>query len=93
MKNRIIAIILIVLAITLAVVSYLLLPATVATQISITGEAANKFPKLIAILIPTAFSLGGGIGCLVSKDDIRKPVVISLIGIGIFIIMLVTNLK
>ncbi len=92
MKNRIISIILIIVSIALAIVSYLLLPETVATQLSITGQAANKFPKLIAILIPTAFSLGGGIGCLISKDDIRKPFVISIIGIGIFAIMLFMNL-
>lgn len=92
MKNRIISIILIIVAIVLTVVSYLLLPTTVATQISFTGEAANKFPKILAILIPAGFSLGGGIGCLVSKDDIRKPFVISIIGIGIFAIMLYMNL-
>lgn len=91
MNKRIAAIILMAATVVLAVVSYLLLPETVVTQIS-AGGSPTTMPKIVALLIPSILGIGGGAFCLLQKDESKKPLMISAVGAAVFVIMLVMNL-
>ena len=93
MNTRAIAIILLVLTCILCAVSFVLLPDTVVTQKSFSGSASSTMPKLLAIGIPALFGAGGSAYSLFSKDTSNKPLIISAVGIGVFIIMLAANLQ
>ncbi|MDD4396998.1 MAG: hypothetical protein PHT39_05430, partial [Sphaerochaetaceae bacterium] len=77
--------------VVLAVVSYLLLPETVVTQIS-SGGSSTTMPKIMALLIPSIIGIGGSAFCLLQKGDSKKPLVISAVGVCVFAIMLFVNL-
>lgn len=95
MKRKIIPVILIVLTIGLAVLSYITLPETVITQFSIgTSENNTTMPKFFALLIPSALGIGGAVSAFFSKDDEkanRKGLLISVVGIAVFIVMMIVN--
>ncbi len=92
MKNRTIAIALLILSCIMCAVSFILLPDTVVTQVSLSSSDAATLPKLFAIAIPTLFSAGGSLYSIFSKDTSNKPLIISAVGIAVFIIMLAVNL-
>ena len=92
MKKRPLAIIMLIATIIFSAVSFAVLPDTVITQISLSGQNATTMPKLIAIAIPALFGAGGSAYSLFSKDTSKKPLIISAVGIAVFIIMLVVNL-
>lgn len=79
-------------AAVLAIVSFVLLPDTVITQLSFGGSAATTMPKLVAIGLPTLFSVGGAAAYLAGQNDNKKSLLVSGVGILIFVIMLIVNL-
>lgn len=91
-KIKILAIALLVVSVALGVASYLLLPDTVTTQLSIGGSSATTMPKILAVLLPTALGAGGAIAHLAQKEPTKKPLLVSAVGILVFVIMLAVNL-
>lgn len=77
-----------VTAIILGVISWFVLPETVAVQIGLDGKVSNTMPKLFAIAIPAVMSVVGGIIGIRSNDSNRNKGT-ALLCIGI-VIMLVT---
>lgn len=96
MKSKavtILSIVLIIVSAILTVISYIYLPSTVITQLTIGSSSPSTNPKLVAIALPALLSLGGGCISLFSKNEGKnKPIFISIIGVIIFIIMLAVNL-
>lgn len=96
MKTKnIVAVILLIASAVLAVVSWLVLPQTVVTQISIGGSGTSSMPKIVAIAFPFTLSAGAAGGALLAKENDEaknKSLIVSAVGIVIFIIMLAVNL-
>lgn len=93
-KKRIISCVLIVASAALAVAALIILPDSVITQISLTGSGATTMPKAIAVLIPAALGIGGGLAALASQNSsssLDKSMFVSLVGILIFVIMFIAN--
>lgn len=93
MKKNIPGILLMIITIILSIVSWLLLPDTVAVQIGIDGQVSNTMPKLFAIAIPSIVSIGGIAVSLNKKESRTKGYVLSLVGIGIMVFSLFINLQ
>lgn len=91
-KNIIISMILILITIALTIVSVIVLPDTVITQISITGNDPTIMNKYVAIAIPLLLGLGGGLCQLLNKGTSVTPIIVSIAGIIVYIVMLVVNL-
>ncbi len=94
-KMKIAAVALIIASIVLSIVSYLLLPQTVVTQLSFDGNATTM-PKLLAIAIPALLGIGCSIAFLVTKNEGKsknKLLIVSGAGILVFAIMLAVNLS
>ena len=96
MKTKnIVAVILLIASAVLAVVSWLVLPQTVVTQISIGGSGTSSMPKIVAIAFPFTLSAGAAGGALLAKENDEaqnKSLIVSAVGLVIFIIMLAVNL-
>lgn len=93
MKKNILSLLLAVAAIGLAIASYYLLPDSVIIQFSV-GGGNTMAPKLVAILIPLALSLGGAVASFLSVGGNKpneKCIAISAVGLVVFIIMLAVN--
>ncbi|MDO5559793.1 MAG: hypothetical protein Q4F95_09380 [Oscillospiraceae bacterium] len=89
--QKIIATGLLITTILLLIVSCLILPDTVITQFSIGKSSPTTMPKWIAVLIPTVFGAGSSVYALLNKKEDRKSLIISAVGIAIFIIMMIVN--
>lgn len=92
MRNKLLPIILLVATGVLALVSLLLLPETVVTQFSVGSSDVSTMPKLLAVLLPTALAGGGAAASLLDRGGSAKPLVVSAVGILVFVIMLAVNL-
>lgn len=93
MKKNIIAVIMALLALSLAVISFFLLPDTVTVQIGADGQPSNTMPKEPATLLFTLISLAGTVITLKGKDgDVKKGYLLSGAGIVLMIITLAFNL-
>lgn len=97
MKNKIIIIIFMILAVILAVISWILLPDSVIVQFGIDGKASNTMSKPFAVALSLVTT---GIGVLMGfladskesrKGDFKKCVVIMAAGIIVMVIMLIVN--
>lgn len=93
MKNKIIPVLLLCLSIAFAIVSYVLLPDEVITQITLSESHYRTMPKLVAIMIPFVLSSGFSIAASVLHDETKnkKYLLVSFIGILVYIVMLVVN--
>lgn len=94
MKNKILPIIILVLSVVLAIVSYIILPETVITQITLNSLNPTTMPKIIAILIPFALSTGFSVVSLLQKENSEnktKFLLVAVIGILVYFIMMVMN--
>lgn len=92
LKEKIIGISLILVAVILAVAGYFVLPDTLAVQIGLDGAPSNFLPKIPALLIPLLVT--AVFSCLYMKskgEGKTKNLLLSLLGIGIDIIMFVMN--
>ena len=95
MKKNLPAMLLIAASAALAVISFILLPQTVIVQFSTGGSGVTTMPKLFAIALPLALGAGGAAFGLAAKGDEKmkqKCLIVSLVGIAVFVIMLVVNL-
>lgn len=92
MKKSITSIILFVISLALAIVSYIILPERVITQFSIDGNV-TRLPKIIAVLLVFAISGGFSAVSYVAQDLKKKKSyqLISLIGIFVFVILFIVN--
>lgn len=91
-------IIIIGIAIVLLVLSIIFLPDNVITQFSCNTGGVSRMPKLFALIIPTLLSIGGVSYIMINKNQdnyslIAKCYFISIIGIIVYIIMLLVNIK
>lgn len=94
MKRNIVPILLIAATVGLAILSFFILPESVIIQFSVGSSGNTSVPKIIAILIPSAHGIGGAISGLLAKDNEKangKTLLVSLVGIGLFIIMIAVN--
>jgi hypothetical protein len=89
-----IAIILVVMSFILAVISFIVLPSSVITQFSLGSENVTKMPKVAAIAIPFLLGTVGGLLSFFSKNyqTKNKTLIISAVGILIFIFMIAVNI-
>lgn len=87
-KRTIIAIAIIALA--AAVAGFLLLPDTVVTQLSFSGENATTMPKAVALAIPLVLAVGGTL--LYRSTEEKKYLLVAAVGLIVNIIMFIVNL-
>ena len=93
-KTKLFSIILLAATVILAVVSFLLLPETVVTQLSFGGDPTTM-PKIAAVALPSLLGAGGAVAGLAAKGDDKtrkKCLLVSAVGILIFAVMLLVNL-
>ncbi len=90
-KQLILAIALLAASVILAVVSWLALPETVTTQVSLGGSSATTMPKLVAVALPALLGAGGAAAALFGKSESHKPLIVSGVGVLIFVVMLLVN--
>ena len=95
MKKRVILpVVCIAASFILASVSFIILPETVIIQFS-AGGSVNTAPKLLAVLLPFALGAGGSALSIVTKEDERarkKEMLVSFVGIAVFVVILIVNL-
>jgi cytochrome bd-type quinol oxidase subunit 2 len=92
MKSKILPIVLLVATVVLAVVSFLLLPDTVITQIG--GNRNSTMSRPMAVLLPSLLGVIPSLLVLFGKEDERRKTYLILSGAGVlvFIVMLLVNL-
>ena len=93
-KFTFLAVSFIILSIILATISFFLLPEVVITQFSLNNDGVTTMPKWMAIALPFALGIGGAVISLYIKEDKRtksKYLIVSGVGVVIFIIMLIAN--
>ena len=94
MKRNIVPILLIVASVGFAILSFFILPESVIIQFSIGSSGNTAAPKLLAILIPFALSVGGAISGFLTngnENSKSKGLLVSLVGIILFVIMIAVN--
>ena len=78
--NKIISVIILLIALAFAVVQFILLPETVALQVNFRGEASNTVPKFVAIAIPLAITFYGALNYYIDEKR-KKALLWPLLGI------------
>lgn len=95
LKKYLLPSLLILITITLAILSFIILPDQVITQFGFGGSDSNTVvSKPLAIIIPTLIGLGGSIPLLFKKENEElniKSIILPLVGILVFILMLIVN--
>lgn len=89
--KKCLSIFMIVILLTLAVISFVVLPDTVITQFSIGGSNVTTIPKWAAVLLPTLVGVIGGVIQLVNKENAKKGVLLTGIGKLLFFLELMVN--
>ncbi len=92
--RKLIAIILLVTSVVLAIVSGIVLPETVITQISTSGSDPSTMPKWVAIILPTVLGIGFAVAAFMEKAERKttaKYIFISAVGVFVFIVELIVN--
>jgi len=85
--NTIIAAAAIVIGIVMAVISWQILPASVATQPAAFNTGAPNVPKFVAVLLPLGITVFSAVSCV----NYRKQAWICLVGYVLNILFWVTN--
>ena len=85
--NTMIAVVAIVISIIFAVISWNILPESVATQPAAFSTGAPDVPKFVAVLLPFGISVVSAVGCI----NYRKQALICLVGYVLNILFWVTN--
>ena len=88
-KGMLLSILLTVASLIICIISFIVLPDTVITQVKLDGTPSSTMPKMIAILVPFAITLIGPISYCIKKE--KKYFLVSAIGIIVEIVMLVVN--
>lgn len=89
-KKFVFTISVIVTALILAVIGFIILPETLVTQITLTGESGTTMPKAFGLAIPLAISVIFPL--LYYKSNDNKHAVLSVIGILAFVLVFVFNI-
>lgn len=71
-KKKALFIVGIAISVILGVISWFVLPDTVAVQVGLDGNVSNTIPKAAAILVPIAISVIGGIIGITSEETRSK---------------------
>ncbi len=92
--QKIIAVALLIALTALAVVSFVLLPDTVITQLSFGGGAATTMPKIAAVAVPYVVGAVLALICLFGSEPGRKNtyLIVSAVLVAVMAVMLVVNL-
>ncbi len=92
-KQKIIALIIIVLSAALAVIGYIILPDMLIVQLRADGSVGNTLAKPLGLLIPLAISVIFSV--LYMKNDTKpnKHLAISIVGIAIYGFIFIMNLS
>lgn len=93
-KTKRISIIIFIVTIISVLISVVFLPDSVRVQHSTVTNVVTYLPKMWAILLATVLSIIGGVGILVSKKEEPQKynmLIMSVLGIGLFIYMLIVN--
>lgn len=90
------AVVMLVITVTLALLSWFILPDTVILQLTLGDTDILETPKFVAILLPALLSIGGAVFALPRRENRDRdghchPLVLSAIGIAVFAIMLAIN--
>ena len=92
MNKKWINILLIAAAVALGVYCWMVLPATVAVQVGLDGQATNTLPKMAAIVIPLGLSLVGSLMSLTGKEGKNnRGMVLALAGLAVMALSLLLN--
>lgn len=91
--NKTLVISLLVLAVIFAVLSFILLPDTVATQIGTDDEVSSTMPKIPAVAVPLVMTAAGTLIALKgSGDSPKKGLILQIAGIVILAFTFFFNL-
>lgn len=88
--QKIAALVLIAVSVALFIVGLLTLPETLVMQVSSSGEAQTRMPRLLGLLLPLL--LGVGFACGYMKTQNPKCLIGSLVGVLTYILTFVFNL-
>lgn len=94
-KKKIISVILFIISVILTVIGVIFLPATVITQISVTGSPSSTMPKILAVLLPFALSMAYPLTAFFSKDEDKtnfKVMLVTVVGFICYGFMFFVNL-
>lgn len=90
--KKYLSILMVVVLIVLAVISFVVLPDPVITQFSIGNSDVTTMPKLPALFLPTLLGIVGGFMVLKDKEKPKNGLLLTGVGILIFVITLIVNL-
>ncbi len=89
-KTRLLLVITIgVIAVGLFIAGYIILPDTVVMQLQADGSAGTTMPKLLALLVPLAFT--GVFAAFFYKNGATKHLLVSLLGLAMFLLTFAFN--
>ena len=89
-KTKLLLVVIIgVLAVGLFITGYIILPDTVVMQLQADGSAGTTLPKLLALLVPLAFT--GIFAALFYKNGATKHLLVSLLGLAMFLLTFAFN--
>lgn len=93
-KSRLIfMVIMILISAGAYIAGLMLLPDVLVVQISSRGTASNTMPKALGLLLPAALTAGGAIVFYFNGEEGRKKsMLISLIGVVVFVLTFAFNL-
>ncbi|MHC1696147.1 MAG: DUF2627 family protein [Eubacteriales bacterium] len=91
-SNKIIAISIIIISLTLAVLGYIILPDTLVMQITSSGESGTTLPKAVGLILPLLLSVVFAVLFYVKQDN-KKHLLTALIGLLIYAFIFFFNLK
>ena len=95
-KKQVISALLILASLGLAVLCFFILPESVIIQFSVNATGNTAVPRLVAILIPLALGIGGAVSGFFEKEDgdaKHKGLIVSLVGLALFVIMIAVNCR
>ena len=81
---------LVLIALVLYIIGIIILPETIGLQIQIDGSIGNNASKYVGLLIPFALTAGGAVFYYMKEEG--KSLLVSFIGVVIFIITFLINL-
>lgn len=91
--ETIIGILIIAAAAALAVAGFILLPATLAVQVNLSGEATNTMPKALGLLLPFALSAIFGVLYMKGAGQTKtRNLVVAIVGLAVMVVTFIFNL-
>lgn len=94
MSRKIIAIVLILIAVAVTAAGFILLPDRIITQVDFHGNPSTTMPKVLGLGVALLLTVIGAVGYLSEKN--QKPgsfLLLAAAGIVVNVLMLIINLK